>query len=320
MKRILLVIFISLISFNSKAQEPSGTLARADSVACDGNGTAIIIDPGTNPCEFRPDIQKITFLRLDLCTAKPTAPTTSAALDRTNCATYFKNDSGAEVSVQQGGGTPIGTASDFSAVPYESYTHGVITMHPVFKYTSSVTFSDTMSDQTNSSTTCVTRPGSVNKIYNFHRSLSTSQSNVSCETGAVASEIKIGVNVLQTVEIGGADHCIHLLNFNGTNGIVAAYLLEADDTLHNDVPGTDIVPSSSDGCTSGTDNEISKVMGVMTLANPIEVTKCTKGIRIAYNNTQGLAIDLESDSKIYMWSPSFFDFSLQARQKSNAWC
>ena len=111
-----------------------------------------------------------------------------------------------------------------------------------------------------------------------------------------------------------------MLNFNGTNGIVAAYLLEADDTLHNDVPGTDIVPSSSDGCTSGTDNEISKVMGVMTLANPIEVTECTKGIRIAYNNTQGLAIDLESDSKIYMWSPSFFDFSLQARQKSNAWC
>ena len=322
------VLFLILLAStfyptNSKAQEPSGTLARADAVACGGNGTAIITDPGENSCEFQPDIQKITFLRVDLCTSKPTAPTTGAALDRTNCSTFFKNDGGAEVSVQQEVGTQIGKASDYSAVPHGSYTYGVITMHPIFKFTSSVTFSDTISDGINASTTCVTTVGSVDIVYGYHNGLNTAQDNVSCETGAVASEVKIGVNTMRTT--GDPPNCHHLLNFNGTNGIVAGYLLEADDTLHNDVPAAgankDIVPNTSDGCTSGSNNEISKVMGVMEFASPLIIGPRTAGIQIAYNNTQGLSIDLWADSEIYKWQPSFFDFTLSTKNKRSrgAW-
>ena len=308
-----LILLASIIyPTNSNAQKPSGTVARADSVACGGNGTAIITDPGTTSCELQPDIQKINFLRVDFCTAEPTAPTTSAPLDRSNCSTFYRNDNGSEVTVQQGAGTQIGTASDYSAIPHGTYTYGVVTMGTVFKYTASVTFSDTVTDTsgTGGTTTCVTRPGSNPIMYGWHQSQNAAQSNVSCAANAVASEISIGIN---TMAMSG-NNCKHLLNFNGTNGNVAGYLLEADDTLHNDVPDNDIVPSSSDGCTSGTNNEISKIMGVMTFGTPIEIAANTVGIEIEYNNTQGLKLDLGGDSSIYKWDVAFFDFTITAKK------
>ena len=313
----LILLASTIYPTNSNAQKPSGTIVRADSVACGGNGTAIITDPGSIHCELQPDIQKINFLRVDLCTAEPTAPTTSAPLDRTNCATFYKNDDGSEVTVQQGAGTQIGTAEDYSAIPHGTYTYGVVTMGTVFKYTASITFTDTVTDSsgTGGTTTCVTRPGSNAIMYGWHQSQNAAQSNVSCAANAVASEVSIGIN---TVTMDG-NNCKHLLNFNGTNGIVAAYLLEADDTLHDDVPGTDIVPSSSDGCTSGTNNEISKIMGVMTFATPIEIAVNTVGMEIEYNNTQSLKLDLgdeneDDESSIYKWDVAFFDFTITAKK------
>ena len=308
----LILLASTFYPTNSNAQTPDGTAQRADSVACGGNGTAIITDPGTTSCELQPDIQKINFLRVDLCTAEPTAPTTSAPLDRSNCSTFYRNDNGSEVTVQQGAGTQIGTASDYSAIPHGTYNFGVVTMGTVFKYTASKTFSDTMTDTGGggSTTTCVTRPGSNAIMYGWHDSQNAAQSNVSCAANAVASEISIGIN---TMAMSG-NNCKHLLNFNGTNGNVAGYLLEADDTLHDDVPGTDIVPSSSDGCTSGTNNEISKIMGVMTFGTPIEIAANTVGMEIEYNNTQSLKLDLGGDSSIYKWDVAFFDFTITAKK------
>jgi len=313
----LILLASTIYPTNSNAQKPSGTITIADSEACGGNGTAIITDPGSIHCELQPDIQKINFLRVDLCTAEPTAPTTSAALDRTNCATFYKNDDGSEVTVQQGAGTQIGTAEDYSAIPHGTYTYGVVTMGTVFKYTASVTFSDTVTDTsgTGGTTTCVTRPGSNAIMYGWHQSQNAAQSNVSCAGNAVASEVSIGIN---TVTMDG-NNCKHLLNFNGTNGIVAAYLLEADDTLHDEVSDTDIVEAGSNGCASGTNNEVSKIMGVMTLATPIEISANTVGMQIAYNNTRGLKLDLgdenEADeSSIYKWDIAFFDFTITAKK------
>ena len=308
-----LILLASIIyPTNSNAQKPSGTVARADSVACGGNGTAIITDPGTTSCELQPDIQKINFLRVDLCTAEPTAPTTGAPLDRSNCSTFYRNDNGSEVTVQQGAGTQIGTASDYSAIPHGTYTYGVVTMGTVFKYTASKTFTDTMTDTsgTGGTTTCVTRPGSNAIMYGWHDSQNAAQSNVSCAANAVASEISIGIN---TMAMSG-NNCKHLLNFNGTNGNVAGYLLEADDTLHNDVLADDRVEETSAGCSGGTTNGISKVMGVMTLATPIEIAANTVGMQITYNNTQSLKLDLGGDSSIYKWDVAFFDFTITAKK------
>ena len=326
------VLFLILLTStfyptNSNALDPSTTLSNNDTDRnreCLGNATRPLQLPGTTNCELTPDEQKITFLRLDLCTAKPTGPTVSTTVDRSNCSTFFKNDSGAEVSVQKGVGTSIGTSSDYSAVPHGTYTYGLVTMSNVFKYTSSVTFAGTMKgfNESSGSTTCVTRPGSVSPVYGFSNGLSTAEGNVTCAEGAVASEISIGVNTLTM----NGNHCRHLVNFTGTNGIVSAYGLEADDTLVTGVGvspnGTDEIRNGETGCVHSTDNGISKILGIMEFGSPLVIGPRTAGIQISYNNTRGLTLnDGGGTNVVYLWDVSFFDFTMttKVRRSRGSW-
>ena len=309
----LILLTSTIYPTNSNAEEPSSTVTTLP--ACGGNGTGIIETPGTTDCELTPDVQKITFLRIDLCTEEPTAPTTSAPLDRTNCQTYFKKDDGAEATVEQGVNTPIGDESDYLDVNPGTYTHGSITMSNVFKYTSSVTFDGLMKDvdSANGSTTCVTRPGSIDIIYGYSDNINSAESNVSCTANAVAAEISIGVNTMTTEN--GTNDCHHLLNFNGTNGIVAGYALEADDTLVDGVGAvdTDQIKNGTNGCKSRKNNGISKVMGVMAFATPLVIGANTAGIQVEFNNTQGLRLDDGGNiNRIFKWDVAFFDFTLTA--------
>ena len=298
---------------NSIALEPSETQT-------DRDPKCAIISPGvldqpTADCELTPDEQKLTFLRIDLCTEKPTGPTVSATVDRSNCTTFFRDDDGAEVSVKQGEGTAIGNSGNYSAVPHGTYTYGIATFSNVFKFTSSVTFDGNMDDidGSNESTTCVTRQGSISPLYGYSNDINAAQSNVNCAAGAVASEISVGVNTLST---DGNGDCNHLLNYSGTNGIVAAYLLESDDTLMTGVGATDTdqIRFGLAGCTHRTNNGVSKVQGIMELG-PMIIGPRTAGIEIKYNNSRGMRLNVhEGDlSRIYMWDMAFFDFTMTAK-------
>ena len=296
---------------NSIALEPSETQT-------DRDPKCAIISPGvldqpTADCELTPDEQKLTFLRIDLCTEKPTGPTVSATVDRSNCTTFFRDDDGAEVSVKQGEGTAIGNSGNYSAVPHGTYTYGIATFSNVFKFTSSVTFDGNMDDidGSNESTTCVTRQGSFSPLYGYSNDINAAQSNVNCAAGAVASEISVGVNTLST---DGNGDCNHLLNYSGTNGIVAAYLLESDDTLVTGVGATDTdqIRFGLAGCTHRTNNGVSKVQGIMELG-PMIIGPRTAGIEIKYNNSRGMTLNEDGSDTIYMWDMAYFDFTMNAK-------
>ena len=134
----LLYVFLSILSitfYASVSNAQPGTTVSRNNPECTGNGGTITPASAGNNCEFTPDTQKLTFFRLDLCTSRPTGPTTSTQVVRTSCSTFFKNDSGAETEVKKGVGTAIGTASDYTALPYGTYTFGVVTMGSTFKLT-----------------------------------------------------------------------------------------------------------------------------------------------------------------------------------------
>ena len=214
----LILLASTFYPTNSIALEPSATQTdRNPECAIISAG---VLDQPTADCELTPDVQKLTFLRIDLCTEKPTGPTVSVAVDRSNCTTFFRDDDGAEVLVKLGEGTAIGQPANYSGVPHGTYTYGIATMSNVFKFTSSVTLDDTMHDTSGSggSTTCVTKQGSVSPAYGYTNGMSAAQSNVSCTAGAVASETIVGVNTLST---DGNGDCNHLLNYSGTNGILS---------------------------------------------------------------------------------------------------
>ena len=309
---LFLTFLASVFNFNiANALDPSGSISR-NNPECTGNAGGVITQPGTTDCEVTPDSQKITWYRVEFCTSKPTGPTTSATVDRSDCFTFYQNDNGSEVTIVQGVGTQIGTAADYTAVPYGNYTYGVITMGATFKFTTSVTFDGNISDGTNSSTTCVTKASSLGTIYGYHDDINTfAKANMSCASGATAAEITIGVN---TLTADGAGDCNHLLTFQGTSVNVAAYLLESNGTLHDGVglTDTDQIKNTKTGCVvTGSANGISFIQGIMPL--DLKITPETTGIQISYNNTRGISLDMSSTSnQMYKFDSAFFDFSLSA--------
>ena len=312
-----IILFLSLISvtFYSTAinAQPQDTTSRTDP-ACTVNGAARTPAAANNRCEFTPDSQKITFYRLDLCTSRPTGPTTSAQVVRTNCSTFFKNDNGAETQVVKNVGTAIGTASDYTALPYGNYTFAIVTMGSTFKFTTSQLFDATMSDRTNSSTTCVTKVSSLGTIYGFENRINTAaKSNVDCTASATAAETTIGVN---TLTMDSDDDCYHAVTFQGTSVNVDAYLLESDLTLLDGVGATDTdqIKNGVAGCTGGADHDIARIIGVMPLATPMKITPQTIGLQIKYNNTRGITKSMTSTTNmIGYFDSAYFDFDLIAR-------
>ena len=309
---LFLTFLASVFNFNiANALDPSGSISR-NNPECTGNAGGVITQPGTTDCEVTPDSQKITWYRVEFCKSKPTGPTTSATVDRSDCFTFYQNDNGSEVTIVQGVGTQIGTAADYTAVPYGNYTYGVITMGATFKFTTSATFDGNISDGTNSSTTCVTKASSLGTIYGYHDNINTfAKANMSCASGATAAEITIGVN---TLTADGAGDCNHLLTFQGTSVNVAAYLLESNGTLHDGVGATDTdqIKNTLTGCVvTGSANGISFIQGIMPL--DLKITPETTGIQISYNNTRGISLDMSSTTnQMYKFDSAFFDFSLSA--------
>ena len=311
------ILFLSLISitFYSTAinAQPQDTTSRSDP-ACTVNGAARTPAAANNRCEFTPDSQKITFYRLDLCTSRPTGPTTSAQVVRTNCSTFFQNDNGAETQIVKNVGTAIGTASDYIALPYGNYTFGIVTMGSTFKFTTSQLFDATMSDRTNSSTTCVTKVSSLGTIYGFENRINTAaKSNVDCTASATAAETTIGVN---TLTMDSDDDCYHAVTFQGTSVNVDAYLLESDLTLLDGVGATDTdqIKNGVAGCTGGADHDIARIIGIMPLATTIKITPQTTGLQIKYNNSRGITKSMTSTTNmIGYFDSAFFDFNLITR-------
>ena len=312
---LLFLTFLASVFYSNiaNALDPSGSISR-NNPECTGNAGGVITQPGTTDCEVTPDSQKITWYRVEFCTSKPTGPTTSATVDRSDCFTFYQNDNGSEVTIVQGVGTQIGTAADYTAVPYGNYTYGVITMGATFKFTTSVTFDGNISDGTNSSTTCVTKASSLGTIYGYHDDINTfAKANMSCASGATAAEITIGVNTLTADSDGD---CNHLLTFQGTTANVSAYMLESDGTLVDGViesgSNIDQIENGDTGCVvTGSANGISFIQGIMPL--DLKITPETTGIQISYNNTRGISLDMSSTTnQMYKFDSAFFDFSLSA--------
>ena len=311
----LLLLASAFSATYSYAAKPTtqATRANTSAFACTGNGTGTISTPGTDECELQPDEQKLSWKRIDLCTADPAEPTTTAATGLANCSTFFRNDAGAEVSVKKGTGTQIGKAADYFPVPHGSYTHGIITMGTTFKYKSSILFTGNMTDPAGvESATCVTKPSAGGTVFGFQDNLNFANSNVDCSANAVAAETTIGINTLSMTSDG--QNCFHLKNFIGADGIVAGYLVEADGTLVDGVSDEDLIAKGQTGCQSGSSNGISSIVGIMNFTKPITIGPSTAGIQIKYNNTQGLKLDLNGSDTFYKFDVAFFDFTLTPKK------
>ena len=288
--------------FISTAILSTTTLAEdaSRSAVCATTGATInILDASASEddgCETQPDSQVITIHKISLCTSSPTAPTTSAIIDRSMCTEYFSNDAGALATVVKGVANGVtGTITD---IPSGNYTHALVEMGTSFTYTSTFTFTSaaTDTDGNNASTTCVTKASSFTPQYNLSNVTNLAKSNITCvNQAAVPTTI-----LLSALHWDGDSTCKMALDYVGTNSTVPAFLVKSDGKL------------AATSCNATSANSVDRVVGFL----PIDV-KWVQGagqkIKIKYNNSRGAKIDWTGTNSINKINISFFDFTMTSR-------
>ena len=311
-KSLSFLSFLFLATFYVTSALSIDSIARAPE--CTGNSTGTIdpsgvISSSVDKCDVQPDIQKLTFYSITLCAAKPTPPTSTTAHDLSNCSTWYENASGSEVTVANGTATAIGTEADYSVVPYGNYTYAIMEFDPVFKFKASVTMDAAVNDfrRNGGSTTCVTKvtDESDGIVYGFESFSGEdtdayyNQSNVNCNSGAVAAEISVGLNVM---DINSDNECVYEGSYAGTDETVEAYAVKSDGKLQ----------TTGGACTAGASNSISRVFGYLPVS--LDIDDRTTGFQIRYNNTRGLGLKFDENTlsdpfKLEKIELAFFDMT-----------
>ena len=286
-KSLSFLSFLFLATFYVTSALSIDSIARAPE--CTGNSTGTIdpsgvISSSVDKCDVQPDTQKLTFYSITLCAAKPTPPTSTTAHDLSNCSIWYENASGSEVTVTNGTATAIGTEADYSVVPFGNYTYAIMEFDPVFKFKASVTMDAAVNDYrvNGGSITCVTKvtnesDGIVYGFENFNGNAAANyaQSNVNCDSGAVAAEISVGLNVM---DINSNNECVYEGSYAGTDETVEAYAVKSDGKLQ----------TTGGACTPGSSNSVSRLFGYLPVK--LDIDDRTTGFQIRYNNTRGLGL------------------------------
>lgn len=305
---------------NNLAVECVGNQANTNFLSEDTENRSTLTRPGEYGCEMAPFSHKVTFYRLDICTAAPTGPTTSAAADISNCTTFYRNDAGDEAVILNGQGSLVGSFDNFTRLNEGTYTHAVVTIGSTVKFTQTANFDGAMTVggiSGSGATRCVTKVplvsdasgGPSNVLYgNEDRNVSEATSNVICSDTVKAVETQIGYNIIMRNEANNA--CIHARTFNFGRSIADAYLAETDGTLHDGV-SNDEIANDENGCRAGRADGITRVVGVLHFNTPLVVTDSTFGIQMDFNNTRALWLQMNNGSyEVNRFDTGMFDFNL----------
>ena len=268
---VLCTIFVfEMVSFN-KAE-----------AACTVTAGVVEEDDIDAGCDTEPNLYEIVIYKLYLCTSAPTVPTTSSTVVLTPCSQIFNNDSGATASVSSG--KDIDIDGTFTRPPDGTYTHGYAYMDDTFGITWSGKISASMAGGTGSTSGvhCASVTGS-----GTHRKGSTHTNNSICGS----SPITPGKFVETLNQFGGATDnftaTAEVENINGTTAKINGYLVDASEQLATDT------------------DDVVKLEGLVTFANPVVVTTDTRSISIRFNVDVGMHVYRNSSSKFMLGGGPF---------------
>ena len=233
-----------------------------------------------NGCDGQPDFYEIVIFEMYLCTAEPTIPTVTAAVDLTNCSQIFNNAAGASANVAQGG--EVDLTGTYTRPPDATYTHGYARMDNTFGITASIKIDGSMDGQASGSGVfCGTVSGSGN-----HTKASGSHNDESiCSASAVT----------------GAKYTETLTHFGGS-GDAWTRVAEAAPTPGASIKG---ILVDSNGHLAANEGEVVKLEGLVGFANAIKVTPNTTSLTMSFNLSEGMSLNSAGADKIYIGSGPF---------------
>ena len=320
------IAFISIIfstiaaSFEGEFDE-DGRWIIASVDECTTSSTGVITMTSATNCSFQPDEQKITIYQIDFCTAAPTSPTISTNMIKNSCTTFFKNDSGSEVTVEYQKSTPMGTNSDTSIIPDGTYTNAIISFSPIFKFKTRVTFASANVKHWGGSaeSTCVTKASTGGLLYShpattafWTSGFGFNRGTIQCGDDLTPAEFSYFVNSMSVTGDGIFD-CKHSVNFIGSDETIITHIVNSSGNLINGA-----------NCTPGSESGIDKILAVV----PIRFIKnsCITAVQIRWLNKTGAMLNMDtvfdttSPFTIDSIDPAPFDILIGARRSRGSWC
>jgi hypothetical protein len=242
MKKNVLILFLLLIGINNTA------IAAACTVT-----SGVTTFPTGSSCSAQPDFFQLKMYDMMLCSAAPTAPTTSAAMVLTNCQSVLTSSGGTNVSVTDGGSTSI--SGTITRPDNGTYTHGYIRISSDFVVGDSREYDTSLDEDGNGLV--------ADGVY-----CATTATGVDCDSSAVTA-------VNQTMSMGstqfGNDYLIE--DEVVTGGLVDAWLVDTNQKLEAD-----------------TDGDVTYLVGVQTFTTPLVVSDTTTSMNTAFAVSTGMTV------------------------------
>ena len=240
----------------------------------------VIDNAGDEYCASAPDSYEVVAYEMYLCTAAPTAPTTSSSMGLENCFKNWESSSGTTLALQQN--QTIDMPGTMSRPPNGTYTHGVMLIDNTFGITMAMQFDGAMGGQDGTTGVfCASVAGSetMGSGGNIPSNSST------CGSSAI-SPGKF-VETLTSFDSGTFDADVTADNLNGTSASIAGYLVDADGNL------------------AVNDADVDKLIGSLVFASTVNFTDATTTLTMSFNVGEGMSLYDDGSDQLTFGSGPF---------------
>ena len=240
-------------------------------------GGVITEASANNSCQSEPSGYGIVAYKLYLCTAAPTAPTTTTVTDLESCVIVFEEENGSSVTLSTG--TSVNLGGTQSLPPAGVYTHGVMHMNNTFAITAKKEFAVTYNGQVSGNgVVCVTVDGA---------GISGSAEESNDRTTCGDSTLTAGTYTESLTSFDNPFNATATVNnVAGTGANITAYLIDTNEFL------------------AVNDADVNNLLGVVEFASAANITASTTNVEISFNVGEGMSID-GIGGEMYMGSGPF---------------
>lgn len=275
-----LAIFIFILLSNTKIVQS------ADYADCSPNyinsdneiSLSSVPAPSSGVCLTEANSYRITIYEVHFCTSLPAIPTTSSAIDITDCEIVFQNSSGSTINLSTN--TSESLSGSMFKPPASNYTHAYVKLDNILGIKGKVNFSDqqyTGQQNEGSGYTCVTRSTTKEIL----TGTTFPQNTSSCGESSLAAETKL-------IELRSLDCCSGLVATDSTSDI----------NINNS--GQDGIPSlvDSNGYLITDENSASTIDYVIDFNSNLVIGENLIDITLKFNVSSSLEVNNYSNSFI----------------------
>ena len=270
-----IIIFAPLTSLFADSHVNSCTITNGVFSAAE-----VIGDGGGEYCASAPESYEVVVYEMYLCTAAPTAPTTSSSMGLDNCFKNWESPSGTTLAIQQN--QTIDVPGIMSRPPNGTYTHGVMLIDNTFGITMAMQFDGTVGGQDGTSGVyCASVAGSG--------TMGSSGVIPTASSTCGPSAITPGkfVETLTSFDSESFLGGVTADNLNGTSASISGYLVDADGNL------------------AVNDADVDKLTGSLVFADAVNFTESTTTLTMSFNVGEGMSLYDDGSDQITFGSGPF---------------